>query len=64
MTEAFIEIFQALRKVMSSQASKLSVKTDTPTEYSLETKFPSPYKQHKGKPLWIGMAKVGKAYVS
>ena len=64
MTETFIDIFQALRKVMSSQASKLSVKTDTPTEYSLETKYPSPYKQHKGKPLWIGMVKVGKAYVS
>jgi hypothetical protein len=40
------------------------VKTDTPVEYTLVTKSPSPFPQHKGQPLYFGSIRLGKAYVS
>src|SRR5262249_24067976 len=43
---------------------KLDVKVDTPTEYTLHTRSPSPFPQHKGQPLFVGSVKLGKAYVS
>src|SRR5689334_24730321 len=42
----------------------MSVKADTTTEYTLLTKSPSPFPQHKGQPLFFGSIRVGKAYVS
>jgi hypothetical protein len=40
------------------------VKSDTPVEYTLLTKSPSPFHQHKGQPLYFGSVRLGKAYVS
>jgi hypothetical protein len=64
MNPAFDEIFIALRAVMAKHAGRLAVQMDTPAEYSLVTKSPSPFAQHKGRPMWFGAVKRGKAYVS
>ncbi|HVV46991.1 MAG TPA: hypothetical protein VHC72_17385, partial [Bryobacteraceae bacterium] len=49
---------------MTKHAARLAVQTDTSDEYSLVTKTPSPFPQHKGNPMWFGAVKRGKAYVS
>lgn len=64
MAADFQSIFAALKPMLGRHASRLAVQTDTPTEYSLVTKGPSPFRQHKGQPMWFGAVKVGKAYVS
>jgi hypothetical protein len=58
------QVFAALKPVLASQSSRLSVKKDAPDEYTLVTKSPSPFPQHKGQPMWFGVVKTGKAYVS
>jgi hypothetical protein len=60
----FSEIFAALKQVMAEEECRLAVQRDTSSEYSLVTKSPSPFPQHKGKPMWFGAVKLGKAYVS
>jgi hypothetical protein len=57
-------IFSALKSVLVKHAKRLSVKTDTPTEYALVAKIPSPLPQHKGHPLEVASVRVSKAYVS
>ena len=64
MPNALAEVFAKLRPVMAKQAARLAVETDTPREYTLVTKTPSPFPQHKGKPMWFGAVKIGKSYVS
>jgi hypothetical protein len=64
MASKFADVFAALKPVLASQARRLSVQTDKATEYTLVTKSPSPFPQHKGRPMWFGALKVGKAYVS
>ena len=61
---AFSDVFAVLKPALASQAGRLAVKTDAPKEYTLVTKSPSPYPQHKGQPMWFGAVKAGKAYVS
>ena len=53
-----------MKSVFAKYAKRLSVKADTPTEYTLLTKSPSPFKQHKGQPLYFGSVRLGKAYVA
>jgi hypothetical protein len=60
----FNSVFAALKPVLAEQESRLAVQKDTRSEYSLVTKSPSPYPQHKGHPMWFGAVKLGKAYVS
>jgi hypothetical protein len=60
----FDKTFAALKAVFSKVEKQLTVKTDTPKQYELVTKKPSPFPQHKGHPMWFGMIKTGKAYVS
>jgi hypothetical protein len=60
----FARVFAALKPALAGQAARLAVKIDSPTEYTLVTKSPSPYPQHKGQPMWFGAVKIGKAYVS
>jgi|SRR5579871_1308232 len=64
MAADFAEIFATLKPVMAEQALHLAVQKDTATEYSLVTRGPSPFPQHKGQPMWFGAVKQGKAYVS
>ena len=61
---AFIPVFERLKSVLAKHTGELSVSVDTPTEYKLVTKSPSPFPQHKGHPLEFGTVRVGKAYVS
>src|SRR5437660_497641 len=60
----FEPAFKALKDVFRGSAKKLIIKADTPVEYTLVTKSPSPFPQHKGHPMWFGSVKAGKAYVS
>jgi hypothetical protein len=60
----FSRIFAALKSVMAEHEGRLAVQKNTKSEYSLATKGPSPFPQHKGQPMWFGAVKLGKAYVS
>src|SRR5690348_13157558 len=60
----FTSIFATLKPILAKHAKRLSVKADTPIEYTLLTKSPSPFPQHKGEPLYFGSIRLGKAYVS
>lgn len=64
MATDFAAIFAALKPVFATCAPNLAVQTDTPEEYTLVTKSPSPFPQHKGHPMFFGSVKRGKAYVS
>ena len=64
MTSDFNAVFVELKSVFGECAGRLSVKADTPTEYTLVTKCPSPFPQHKGHPMDFSSVRLGKAYVS
>jgi hypothetical protein len=64
MATDFRPVFEALRAVMRKHAKTLAMQKDEPGYYCLETRKPSPFPQHKGKPLFFCAAKAGKAYVS
>ena len=59
-----VQVFAALKPVLAKHAKRLSVKTDSPNEYTLVTRSASPFPQHKGQPLFFGSVRLGKAYVS
>lgn len=63
-TADFAAVFASLKPLLAKHARRLSVKTDTPTEYTVLTKSPSPFPQHKGHPMYFGSIRLGKAYVS
>ena len=54
----------SLKPVFSKVAKHLALRTDTQTEYTLVTRSPSPFPQHKGHPLDFGSLRIGKSYVS
>jgi hypothetical protein len=64
MTADFAAVFDVLKPVLAKYAKRLVVKADTPIEYTVLTKSPSPFRQHKGQPLYFGSVRLGKAYVS
>lgn len=64
MTANFGGVFGVLKPVLAKYAKQMSVKADTPIEYTLVTKSASPFHQHKGQPLYFGSVRLGKAYVS
>jgi hypothetical protein len=64
MAADFSAVFSALKPVLSKYATQLTVKADTPAEYTLHTKRPSPFPQHKGHALYFGSVRLDKAYVS
>ena len=64
MAADFNAIFARLKPILSKHAKRLSVKADTPIEYTVLTKNPSPLPQHKGQPMYFGSLRLGKAYVS
>jgi hypothetical protein len=64
MTSDFAATFAALKPVLGKYEKRLSVKSDTPIEYTVLTKSASPFPQHKGEPLYFGSVRLGKAYVS
>ncbi len=64
MAGEFEVAFSELKRVFAGHLSRLAVKKDTATEYSLNTLVPSPFPQHKGQPMWFASVRRGKAYVS
>ena len=64
MAAGFAPVFAALRPILATYEERLAVKVDTSVEYTLLTKSPSPFPQHKGRRLYFGMVRLGKAYVS
>src|SRR5689334_5276802 len=64
MSADFQPVFAALRAVMAEAEPTLVVKADNRTDYTLVTKSPSPFPQHKGEPMWFGAVRQGRAYVS
>ncbi|HEY4382418.1 MAG TPA: hypothetical protein VGN01_18855 [Acidobacteriaceae bacterium] len=64
MGEDFEATFAALKGVLKKHSKKLVVGSDTAGAYSLLGRVPSPFPQHKGKPMWFSEVRVGKAYVS
>src|SRR5579862_2753170 len=64
MPADFAATFAALKTVFARHAERLAVKADTPTEYTLLTKAPSAFPQHKGQPMYFGSVRLDKAYVS
>jgi hypothetical protein len=64
MNPDFEAVFNTLKIVLGKYSGRLAVKVDTPVEYTLVTKAPSPFPQHKGQPLYFGCVRLGKAYVS
>lgn len=63
MTE-FAGLFETLKPLLAKHASRLTIKTDTPSEYTVLTRSPSPLPQAKGGPMYFGSVRLGKAYVS
>jgi hypothetical protein len=64
MADDFAAVFSALKPVLAKYDKQLQVTVDTPNEYTVVTRSPSPFKQHKGEPLFFASVRVGKAYVS
>jgi hypothetical protein len=60
----FIPVFEALKAILAKYREQLAIKVDTPSEYTLLTRLPSPFPQHKGQPMYFGSVRLGKAYVS
>lgn len=61
---AFEEFFASLRGVLTPYLDRLTATADTPAEFTLYGRKPSPFPQHKGQPVFFASVKVGKAYVS
>jgi len=64
MAAGFESVFALLKLVLEKHAKHLSVKADTDIEYTLVSKPPSPFPQHKGQSMFFGSVRLGKAYVS
>jgi hypothetical protein len=64
MSTAFDEIFATLKLVFRQHLDRLSVQSDSATEYTLVGRTPSPFPQHKGHPMQFATVRMGKAYVS
>jgi hypothetical protein len=60
----FDEVFATLKQVFRRHLDRLSVQSDSATDYTLVGRKPSPFPQHKGHPMYFGMVRMGKAYVS
>ena len=64
MPAGYSTAFAALRSILARHANTFSVKDDKPNEYTLVTKSPSPFPQHKNGPMFFGSVRLGKAYAS
>lgn len=64
MPAAFDDAFATLKLVFKTHLKDLTLTADTKKEYTLVSKLPSPFPQHKGQPMYFGGVRLGKAYVS
>jgi hypothetical protein len=63
MAADFAGTFAALKSVLEKHESSFAIKTGTSAEYTLVSKLPSPFKQHKGEPMFFASVRLGKGYV-
>jgi hypothetical protein len=56
--------FAALKPALSKHLPKLALREESDAVYSLNSRLPSPFPQHKGKPLSFGGLRLRKAWVS
>ena len=61
---SFDEVFATLKQIFRRHLDRLSVQSDSATEYTLVGRKPSPFPQHKGHPMFFSSVRLGKAYVS
>ena len=64
MPADFAPILAALKAVLAKYEKQLALKADSAAGYSVDSKVPPPFPQHKGQPLAFGAVRVGKGYVS
>ncbi len=64
MSADFESAFKALKAIYTPYADRLLVKADTPTNYALYSRVPSPFPQHKGHGMYFGSVQIGNAYAS
>jgi len=64
MAGDFASVFAILKDVLARHEQRLAVSANSPTEYTVLTRTPSPFPQHKGQPMYFGSVRLGKAYVS
>jgi hypothetical protein len=64
MPHDFTAAFAGLKSIFEAHLDSLVVKADTPREYLLVTRTPSPFPQHRGEPMFFGSVRIGKAYTS
>jgi hypothetical protein len=64
MATDFEAAFATLKSVFAPYADRMLVKADTPRNYALYSRVPSPFPQHKGNGMYFGSVIQGKAYVS
>jgi hypothetical protein len=60
----FDEVFATLKQVFRRHLDRLSIQSDSASEYTLVGRTPSPFPQHKGHPMFFASIRLGKAYVS
>jgi hypothetical protein len=61
---SFDEVFATLKQVFRRHLDRLSVQSDSATEYTLVGRKSSPFPQHKEHPMFFSSVRLGKAYVS
>lgn len=59
MRPDFEPVFSALKQILTQYQDRMTVLADSPDRYALESKL-----IYRGKPIFFGEVKVGKAYVS
>ena len=64
MPADFQSAFEALKVVFAPYTDRLLVSVDSPTNYAVYSRVPSPFPQHKGQGMYFGSVQIGKAYVA
>jgi hypothetical protein len=64
MADDLAAVFDVLKAVLVKFETSMAVKVNSDVEYTLVTRSASPFKQHKGQPLYFGSVRLGKSYVS
>lgn len=64
MPADFAAVFAALKPLLAGYEHSLKPTADSPAEYTLIGKRPSPFPQHKGTGMYFASVRLSKAYVS
>ena len=64
INDDFAAVYAAIKPVLEKHSKRFSLKANSSSGITLETKSPSPFQQHKGQGLFFAGIRIGKAYVS